>query len=96
MNLAQIADEGNDLETLKQLRHKIAETIDESNSGRDIAALSRQLQIVMQQITVLEAEKKEAETDIIADLIKSKTSQQVRNSKGRLPSDPIDDEDEEE
>ena len=96
MKLAQIADKGNDLDTLKQLRHKIAETIDESKSGRDIAALSRQLQTVMQQIAALEAEKEAAEHDTILDIVRSRHIAAVRDSRGRaiaLEEDDYDEDD---
>ena len=93
MKLAQIADKGNDLDTLKQLRHKIAETIDESNSGRDIAALSRQLQLVMERITALEAEQKAAQHDTILDIVRSRHAPVVRDASGRVAYG-IDEEDE--
>lgn len=54
MKLVEIADNGDVLETLRELRHVLAETIEGSTSGRDIAALTRQLQIVMNQIRELE------------------------------------------
>ena len=54
-DLPQISETGNRLETLKALRQKVAEAIDKSKSGRDIAALSRQLQIVMVEIEEIEA-----------------------------------------
>ena len=49
-NIVTIADSGDRLETLRALRHKVAETISKSESGRDIAALSRQLREVMAEI----------------------------------------------
>lgn len=79
-NLEQIANKGDDLETLKALRQKIAKTIDESNSGRDIAALSRQLQIVMAQIAEREEETQE---DIVAEIIQSTNHVQVRDGRRR-------------
>ena len=47
-------EKGSELETLKALQHKIAATIDESNSGRDIAALSKQLREVTEKIADLD------------------------------------------
>ena len=85
MKLAQIADKGDDIETLKTLRHKIADTIDQSKSGRDISSLARQLQIVMENIARLEEEKKIEDGDTILDIIRAKHSQRVRSSNGRLP-----------
>lgn len=54
LDIESIAQKGNDLETLKALRQKIAHTIDHTESARDIPSLSRQLQAVMSQITELE------------------------------------------
>lgn len=53
-NLADIVDKNDELETLKALRLKLAKTIDESKSGRDIAALSRQLTSVTKRISEIE------------------------------------------
>lgn len=53
--LSYIADNGTELQLMRALRHKIADTIDQSASGRDIAALSRQLRDVNDRITELEA-----------------------------------------
>ena len=47
-------EKGSELTTLKALQHKIAATIDESNSGRDIAALSKQLREVTEKIANLD------------------------------------------
>ena len=85
MNLVEIADQGNDLETLKQLRHKIAQTIDESKSGRDIASLSRQLQKVMDAIKELEALEKANAEDTILDIVRRKKAQRVRDEQRRTP-----------
>lgn len=68
MQLANIASNGNNLETLRALRQTIAEAIDRTKSGRDLASLSRQLQIVMERITELEAlEEDDPIAAIIAD-----------------------------
>ena len=85
MNLVEIADKGNDLETLKQLRHKIAETIEESKSGRDIASLSRQLQKVMDAIKELEALEKANAEDTILEIVRRKKAQRVRDEQRRTP-----------
>lgn len=74
--ITPVADSGDSLETLRALRHKLAETIDKSESGRDIAALSRQLQMVMAQIA--EQEALQSEDDPVQDLLKEKKYQQVR------------------
>ena len=89
-NLEQIANKGDDLETLKALRQKLARTIDESNSGRDISSLSRQLQIVMTQITELEEERKIREEDTILDIVRKKHAQRVRGERGQILYTPGD------
>lgn len=82
MKIEQISEQGNDLETLKALRRKIARTLDETTSGRDIAALSRQLQIVLQQINELEAAQEiDADTAEIDEMIRGR--QAIRDEKGR-------------
>lgn len=92
MKLAQIADKNDNMETLKQLRHRLAQAIDETNSGRDISSLARQLQIVMSQIAELEKEKALEEEDVISDIVSNR--QKVRNYNGRVSRDLIIDEDE--
>lgn len=87
MKIAEIAEKGNDLETLKALRHKIADAIDQSNSGRDIAALSRQLQIVMEQISVLDKSENNEIDELLANW---KDSVIVRDSKGKSNYDKMD------
>lgn len=48
--LLEAAESGNTLETLERLRDKLAGTIETCESGRDMAALSRQLSQVLDQI----------------------------------------------
>ena len=43
MELAHIAQKGDNPETLRAFRQRLAEAIDNTNSGRDLAPLSRQL-----------------------------------------------------
>lgn len=62
MSLASTAATGDSLSTLKELRQRIAEAIDATNSGRDIAALSRQLQIVLDKISEMEIDQEQAVT----------------------------------
>ena len=90
MKLETIAQKGDDLETLKALRQKLAHTIDESKSGRDISSLSRQLQIVMSQITELEEERKLKEEDTILDIVRKKHAQRVRGERGQILYTPGD------
>ena len=49
-------------ETLIALRDTIARTIDECNSGRDMAALSKRLMEVMDEIEAIEQSEKEKDT----------------------------------
>ncbi len=74
-SLEDVSAAGDDLATLKALRRKIAAAIDKSNSGRDIAALSRQLTLVMDQIRKLEAEDRPTE---IEDLLAKREYRKVR------------------
>ncbi len=85
MNIAEIAQKGDDLETLKALRQKLAQTIDESNSGRDISSLSRQLQIVLSQISILEEERRAESEDTILNIVRAKRNRSVRDSRGLRP-----------
>lgn len=59
-----------EMETLKALQNKIAATIDKSSSGRDIAALSKQLREVTERIS--ELEEKESNGDTVIDEIRRK------------------------
>lgn len=56
MSLYDTASKGNRLATLQALRDTIAKQIDLSDSGRDVAALSRQLTDVLTQISNLDVE----------------------------------------
>ena len=67
LKLANIAQNGDNLETLRAIRQTLAEAIDRTTSGRDIASLSRQLQIVIEKISELEAQDSD---DEIARIIK--------------------------
>ncbi len=75
LDLARISDQGDELETLKALRWKIAKTIDASNSGRDIAALSRQMQLVMERIKEIEQQN---DDDPIAEILAEAKATPVR------------------
>lgn len=52
--LEEIAAKGDELETLRAIRAKVAATLDRTQSARDISALARQLQQVVTRIKVLE------------------------------------------
>ena len=79
-SIEEITAEGSDLEALEALRQKVARTIDQSNSGRDIASLSRQLVGIMARIAEIKAENEE---DPIKDLLERGNYAQVRDRKGR-------------
>ena len=53
MNLVEAAKSGNKRDTLIALRDKLAETIDNCESGRDMAANSKRLMEVMAEIEAL-------------------------------------------
>lgn len=57
-SLRTAAESGNRLETLRSLRDTLAGQIDACESGRDMAALSRQLTDVLSQIASLAPEQK--------------------------------------
>ena len=80
-DFAKICNRGNTLEVLKALRNKLATMIDKSNSGRDVAALSRQLQSVMVQISEIEQQE---DADEIGDIL---TERQLHKRGGVLRDD---------
>lgn len=79
-SIEEITAEGNDLEALEALRQKVARTIDQSKSGRDIASLSRQLVGIMARIAEIKAENEE---DPIKELLERGSHAQVRDGRGR-------------
>lgn len=70
--IATVASQGDNLETLKALRQKVARAIDDSESGRDIAALSRQLQLILISIAELEAKNNIRPRETVLDIIRMK------------------------
>lgn len=79
--LAEVIKENDELKTYKAIQEKIAATIDGSNSGRDIAALSKQLREVTQRIAELEAQ---TEVDEIAEILNNRppwSPGKIRNEK---------------
>ena len=67
--LTEVIKENDELKTYKAIQEKIAATIDGSNSGRDIAALSKQLREVTQRIAELEAQ---TEADDISTILENR------------------------
>ena len=53
MSLTDTPKTGSRIESLRALRNKLAEAIDTCDSGRDLAALSRQYTDVLEQIDEL-------------------------------------------
>jgi len=68
---------GSELTTLRALQAKIAATIDESNSGRDIAALSKQLREISTRISELEAYENNDDT-VLEQIIQKHAKKHVR------------------
>lgn len=82
MRLSEISDRGEHLATLQALRHKLADALDNSNSGRDIASLALQLQKVLTQIDELETEQRTQTPDEIDAAIAYCKARQVRPRRG--------------
>lgn len=55
MTLSEIAKAENDLDTLRKLRQIVCDQIDHTSSGRDLAALSRQLLFIIGRIDAIKA-----------------------------------------
>lgn len=70
-NILEAAKQSNRRETLEALRNKIADAIDNCESGRDIAALSKRLMEVM------------GELDSLPDPNKGKNSAQLARDRVR-------------
>ena len=79
MTIAEIAEKGERLETLKALRQKVANTLDTSDSGRDIASLALQMQKILIQIDELELDLENG--DELDDIIEEHKRQRVRPNK---------------
>lgn len=91
--LADIAQQGDTLETLRALRQTIAEAIDRTTGGRDIASLSLQMQKVLDRIAEMEA--LDDENDPIAAIIREQGISPARFRRAqRLNEDLLEDEEE--
>lgn len=89
--LENIVNKADELEILRGLRVKIAKTMDGTESGRDIAALSKQLREVSARITELEDNKLNIENITTLDLILLKARLQDRKRKLPENDDEIED-----
>ena len=72
-SLAAVAKTGDHIKTLYALRDKLASSIDESKSARDIAALSRQITEVMALIEKAKPPDKKKVTPLDAAIKKKKS-----------------------
>ena len=59
-DLVSAAKSGSKRDTLEALRDKIASSIQDCESGRDVAALSKRLMEVMNELDALPKEKKDS------------------------------------
>lgn len=66
MNLESTAAKGNRAAILRALRNRLAKEIERSTSSRDIAALSRQLTLILAEIEGLPVVKKRTPLDELA------------------------------
>lgn len=80
IKLTDIIAENDDLQTLEALKEKLAESIDNSNSGRDIAALSRQLTQVIEKIR--ELKEHDTTNDEISEILATRAKKH-KNDKVR-------------
>lgn len=71
-NLTEAAASGDRLQTLKELRGLLAERLEQSNSDRDIASMSKRLMDVTETIEALEQKKADAEQISSLDKLYSK------------------------
>lgn len=63
-NLIKAADSGDRLETLKELRHLLAERLNACESNRDIASMSKRLMDCIEEIEMLEKSKAASENSL--------------------------------
>lgn len=79
--LTEVIKDGSELEILKALQTKLATTIDNTKSARDLAALSRQLREVTEKIQELDAlPKDDDELEMLMQKYKNKS---VRTMQGQ-------------
>lgn len=71
-SLSALADSGDDLEMLKCLRMSLARQLEETESGRDMAALSKQFMDVTKEIRALEKARPKPDRRTALDDARSK------------------------
>ena len=62
--LLDAVKDGDKRKTLVELRNEIASTIEECESGRDMAALSKRLMEVIEEIAAIDAAKAESDNPL--------------------------------
>lgn len=80
MTLRDAATSGDRLATLRALRDKLAAEIDTCESGRDLAALSRQLTLVLGEIADLSPT---AEVDVVDEIAARRNHRRASSPKGQ-------------
>lgn len=83
MNLTEAAASGDRLEALRSLRDVLAEAINNTSSGRDIASLSKQMADVLAQIEECENGKPSEQESVFDVIIRSR---RVPDSKDSSPA----------
>lgn len=69
MTLLETAKSGDQLETLYRLRDKLAETLDETRSARDIAPLAKRFSDTLAEIARLENEQGKNSGSVIDEIL---------------------------
>ena len=70
--ILETAKNGDRLETLYQLRDKLAETLDETHSARDIAPLAKRFSDTLADIAQLEDERGKTAGSVIDDILEQR------------------------
>lgn len=91
MKILTASNKGDRLETLKAIRQKIARCLDNTDSARDIAALTRQLLTVLEQIQDLESATPPETPKTIIQAIQAKHQTENRQRNGRAIIEGLED-----
>ena len=67
--ILETATRGDQLETLKTLRNKLAKTLDETHSARDIAPLAKRLSDTLADIARLEDERGKNSGSVLDEIL---------------------------
>ena len=71
-SLLSAAQDGNQLETLKKLRDKLAQTLDETTSARDIAPLAKRFADTLAEIAKIESEQSQDHESVIEEILEGR------------------------